>query len=253
MADQVVGRDATGATPAKTPPAVVAGVDMKALNKMLEKSGMLSSIDQRLAGKGITITNENLNGLSVVDSLSPAELTNIGKILKKKGYSVKASSADIKRVLADDPILIGFTDQAKNSKELETLLMADYLPGLDTTAKEPTLPSRQIYQYRDEDIDTIVNDAYEAAVMRKPTPAELEAQRASARKKLEMGTVSTTTKVKNKKTGKLENVTVQTPGASKTEVQTGIEKTLEQMNPDETDRKNRIEFSSWLSKNAAGA
>lgn len=243
----VVGRDPVGTNTviAPTLPANT-GVDMKALSKML------ANIDSRLGAKGIKIPQEELAGLSVVDSLSPAQLTNIGKILKKKGYSVKASEADIKRILADDPILIGMAEQSSNYDDLSKMLMADYLPGLDTP-KEPTLPSRQIYKYRDEDIDTIVNDAYKAAVMREPTPAELEAQRVSARKKLEMGTVSTTTKVKNKKTGKLENVTVQTPGASKTEVQTGIEKTLEEMNPDEVDRKKRIDFSSWLSQNAAGA
>lgn len=242
----VVGRNPVGAGTVIAEPPANTGVDMKAL------SNMLSRIDQRLDSKGIVIPKEDLAGLSVVDSLSPAQLTNIGKILKKKGYSVKASKDDIKRLLADDPILIGMADQSSSYDDLAKLMMADYLPGLDTP-KEPNLPSRQIYQYRDEDIDTIVNDAYEAAVMRKPTPEELEKQRVSARKKLEMGTVSTTTKVKNKKTGKLENVTVQTPGASKTEVQTGIEKTLEEMNPDEVDRKNRIDFSSWLSKNAAGA
>ena len=243
----VVGRDPVGTNTVIAPnlPANT-GVDMKALSKML------ANIDSRLGAKGIKIPQEELAGLSVVDSLSPAQLTNIGKILKKKGYSVKASEADIKRILADDPILIGMAEQSSNYDDLSKMLMADYLPGLDTP-KEPTLPSRQIYKYRDEDIDTIVNDAYKAAVMREPTPAELEAQRVSARKKLEMGTVSTTTKVKNKKTGKLENVTVQTPGASKTEVQTGIEKTLEEMNPDEVDRKKRIDFSSWLSQNAAGA
>jgi hypothetical protein len=242
----VVGRKpSTNPTPMATPPAG-SEVDPKKL------SDMMSRLNIRLKDKGITIAEEGLTGLSMVDSLSPAQLTSIGKILKKKGYSVKASEADIKRILADDPILIGLAEQSSNYDELAKLMMADYLPGLDTP-KEPNLPSRQIYQYRDEDIDAIVNDAYKAAVMREPTPAELEAQRVSARKKLEMGTLSTTTKVKNKKTGKLENVTVQTPGASKTEVQTGIEKTLEEMNPDEADRKNRIDFSSWLSKNAAGA
>jgi hypothetical protein len=243
----VVGRDPVGTNTVIAPTLPVnTGVDMKALSKML------ANIDSRLGAKGIKIPQEELAGLSVVDSLSSVQLTNIGRILKKKGYSVKASEADIKRILADDPILIGMAEQSSNYDDLAKMLMADYLPGLDTP-KEPNLPSRQIYQYRDEDIDAIVNDAYKAAVMREPTPAELEAQRVSARKKLEMGTLSTTTKVKNKKTGKLENVTVQTPGASKTEVQTGIEKTLEEMNPDEVDRKKRIDFSSWLSQNAAGA
>jgi hypothetical protein len=145
-------------------------------------------------------------------------------------------------------------EQSESYDDLTKLMMADYLPGLDSSAdREPKLPSRQIYQYRDEDIDEIVNSAYEAAVMRKPTPEELETQRKAARKKLEMGTLSVTKKVKNKKTGQLENVTTQTPGASTAEIKTDIETQLETMNPDEVDRKKRIDFSSWLSQNAAGA
>lgn len=243
----VVGRNPAGTSTVIAPPPTNTGVDMKALQ------GMLSRIDQRLGVKGIKIPQESLAGLSVVDSLSPGQLTNIGKILKKKGYSVKASADDIKRILADDPILIGMAEQSSSYDDLTKLMMADYLPGLDISAKEPNLPSRQIYQYRDEDIDEIVNSAYEAAVMRKPTPAELETQRKVARKKLEMGTVSVTKKVKNKKTGQLENVTTQTPGSSTAEIKTDIQTQLEQMNPDEVDRKKRIDFSSWLSQNAAGA
>lgn len=243
----VVGRNpGSSGTPVPTPESV-SGVDMKALQ------GMLARIDQRLGSKGIVIPQESLAGLSVVESLSPGQLTNIGKILRKKGYSVKASADDIKRLLADDPILIGMAEQSSSYDDLTKLMMADYLPGLDASSKEPNLPSRQIYQYRDEDIDEIVNSAYEAAVMRKPTLAELEAQRKAARKKLEMGTVSVTKKVKNKKTGQLENVTTQTPGASTAEIKTDIQTQLEQMNPDEVDRKKRIDFSSWLSQNAAGA
>jgi hypothetical protein len=36
-------------------------------------------------------------------------------------------------------------------------------------------------------------------------------------------------------------------------IKTDIETQLEAMNPDEVDRKKRIDFSSWLSQNAAGA
>jgi hypothetical protein len=244
---EVVGRNPAGTGTVIAEPPANTGVDMKALQ------GMLGRIDQRLGAKGINIPRESLAGLSVVESLSPGQLTNIGKILKKKGYSVKASADDIKRLLADDPILIGMAEQSESYDDLTKLMMADYLPGLDTSGEKPNLPSRQIYQYRDEDIDEIVNSAYEAAVMRKPTPAELETQRKVARKKLEMGTVSVTKKVKNKKTGQLENVTTQTPGSSTAEVKTDIQTQLEQMNPDEVDRKKRIDFSSWLSQNAAGA
>ena len=244
----VVGRDPKpSGTPVPTP-APNTGVDMKALK------GMLARIDERLGSKGIKIPKEDLSGLSIIDSLTPGQLTNIGKILKKKGYSVKASEADIKRVLADDPILIGIAEQSSNYDDFVKLMMADYLPGLDTpVAKAANLPSRQVYQYRDEDIDTIINDTYQAAIMRDAYPAELEKQRAIARKKLELGTISTTKPVRNPKTGKLENVTVQTPGSSTEEVKTDIQTQLEKMNPDEVDRKKRIDFSSWLSQNAAGA
>jgi hypothetical protein len=245
---EVVGRNPKpSGTPVPTP-APTTGVDMKAFNDML------SRIDQRLGSKGIKIPKEGLSGLSIVDSLTPTQLVNIGKILKKKGYSVKASEADIKRLLADDPILIGMAEQSSSYDDLSKMLMADYLPGLDTSVeKAPNLPSRQIYKYRDEDIDAIINDTYEATVMRKPSPEELEKQRNIARKKLEMGTLSTTKPVKNPKTGKLENVTVQTPGSSTEEIKTDIQTQLEKMNPDEIDRKKRIDFSSWLTQNAAGA
>ena len=78
-------------------------------------------------------------------------------------------------------------------------------------------------------------------------------KKAGVDKMIAEGTVTTTKKVKNPKTGKLENVTTTTPGFNAQTAQLTIEDKLKELNPDEYDRTKRIEWSSWISKNLAGA
>lgn len=121
----------------------------------------------------------------------------------------------------------------------------------DAVANEPT---RQIYQYKKEDIYAVINNVYESTLGRKPTQAELDSQYAPLEKQINQGTVTTTKKsVKNAKTGKLETVVTQTPGFSADAAKLTIEESLKKTNPDDFDRKKRIDFADWLSKNAAGA
>ena len=218
-------------------------------------NSLTSRIDQKLKDAGYPgLGVSESSGLSLVDSLSSSQLALLGAMLKKRNYTIKASGQYIKNLFATESELITIAASAGNDfNKLVSTLASDMLPGLGRDGAEPSLPSRQIYQYRDEDLDVIVNDAYQAAIGRKAEPEELAVRRQSVRKQLEVGTVSVTKKVKNPKTGKLENVTTQTPAASKTEVQSDIESELTKMNPDEVDRKKRIDFSSWLSQNAAGA
>ena len=218
-------------------------------------NSLTSRIDQKLKDAGYPgLGVSESSGLSLVDGLSTGQLTTLAAMLKKRNYTVKASGQYIKNLFANEPELIAIAAKAGNDfNKLVSTLAEDILPGIGRDGAEPSLPSRQIYQYRDEDLDVIVNDAYQAAIGRKAEPEELAVRRQSVRKQLEMGTVSVTKKVKNPKTGQLENVTTQTPGASKTEIQSDIESELAKMNPDEADRRKRIGFSEWISKNAAGA
>ncbi len=222
-----------------------------------EQKGLISRLDKRLRDSGLQgLDLDNVAGLSLIDSLSTSQLATLAAMLKKRNYTVKASGQYIKNLFATESELVTIAASAGNDfNKLLSILASDLLPGIgkEAAGTAPNLPSRQIYKYRDEDIDSIINDTYEAALMRKPSPEELEKQRNIARKKLEMGTLSTTKQVKNPKTGKLENVIVQTPGSSTEEVKTDIQTQLEKMNPDEIDRKKRIDFSSWLTQNAAGA
>lgn len=210
-------------------------------------------INNRLKANGITVDSSDVASLGLIDGLNSNQVASLGAMLKKLGYTVKNSASDIKRLMASDPVLIEYADGATNFNELASIIAADYLPALDTSAAAPNLPSRAVYKYSDDDIDALINDTYKTALGRTATAEELTARRSTVRPQLETGTLSTTKVVKNAKTGKMEQVTVQTPGPSKTDVQTSITDELKKLNPDEADLKSRIDFSSWLTQNAAGA
>lgn len=239
-----VGRGTTATTPSTS--STVTGVGPVT-------AGLFTNIDARLASNGISFNTTDVSSLGLVDGFNNAQIGQLGTMLKRLGYTVKNSKSDIKRLFASDPVLIEYVDGAQNFNELASTMTSDYLPALDTTAAAPNLPSRAIYQYSDDDINKVINDSYQAAFGRTATPEELAARRSNIRPQLEQGTLSTTKQVKNKKTGKLEQVTVQTPGPTKADVQTDVTAELKKLNPDEADLKSRIDFSSWLTQNAAGA
>lgn len=219
--------------------------------------GLFDKINSKLADKtGITIDPAETQTVGFVDSLSNSQLELIGKVLKTKGYTIKASAAYIKRLFSTEFELQSIASSAGTDyNKLISSLAEDILPGLakGTSGTAENLPSRNVYKYSDADLDTIVSDVYARTAMREPTAQELEAARTKIRPKLEQGTVSTTKKVKNPKTGKLEVVTTQEAGPTKEAVAMSLEEELKKLNPDEYDRTKRIEFSSWLSKNVEGA
>jgi hypothetical protein len=129
---------------------------------------------------------------------------------------------------------------------------------LNLFAKPPTVdaatdPTRQIYKYTDENVKAMINETYQKTYTRDATPEELASLMSPTKAKLETGTLTTTKKVKNPKTGVVENVVTQTPGASTTDVQAGLEAQLKQLHPEEADLTARLGFASWLSKNVQGA
>jgi hypothetical protein len=220
-------------------------------------SGIISSLDQTLADKGWnwdTTDSAELTSLNLIDTLSNTQLEVIGKMLQKKKYTVKASAQYIKNLFGSEPELISIASDAQGDyNKLVSLLASDILPGLAKGTGGENLPTRSIYKYNDEDVDAIINNVYQRKLMRPATPAELEEERAQAKIKLEQGTVTTTKKVKNPITGKLEAVVTQEAGPTKEVVEQSIEERIKALNPDEADRTARIEFSSWLSQNVQGA
>jgi hypothetical protein len=228
---------------------------MKPVNPKV--SGITNILDQKLLDKDIkweSSDSKEIETLDLVDTLNNKQIETIAKILDKKRYQVKASAEFIKNMFLSEPELA--TIAANSGGDYDTLvskLEADLLPGLVKGGGGENLPTRSIYKYNDEDVDAIINSVYQRKLMRPATPAELEEERTQAKIKLEQGTLTTTKKVKNPVTGKLEAVVTQEAGPTKEVVEQSIEERIKALNPDEADRTARIGFSSWLSQNVQGA
>lgn len=215
---------------------------------------IIKRINQKFGDKDWSFTDEEFAPVSLIDRLSDSTLTLIGKILKNRGKTVTASREAIKNMFITEPELATIAARAENdANKLISLLGEDTLPGLTKSGTGTTIPTRQIYQYSDDDIRTIVDESYMNSVGRKATPEEFAARLASVRTDLSVGTLTTTKKIKNPKTGALENVVTQEAGPTKTSIQTGLETEIKAAAPEEVDIKQRGEFASWLSQNAAGA
>ena len=130
-------------------------------------------------------------------------------------------------------------------------LFADQMSSMkgDTAA----LPQRSIQKIDPIVIKDFVSGIYEKTLGRTATEDEKNQWYDKLKPTIEGGTVTETKKVKNKKTGKLENVSTTTPGFSQQASQITIEQKLKEANPDDYDRQKRMDFSTWLSQNVAGA
>ena len=218
---------------------------------------IFDKINKKLGDRGVTgaeLTDTKGASLIEVITQDKAKATLLGKMLKARGKTVGASVEAIKNLFLSEPELASIATQAGDDyNKLVSLLAADYLPGLGKEPAAPNYPSRNVYKYTDDDVNLLINNVYQDKLMRPATEEELAKERKKIRPQLEMGTLSTTKNVRNKKTGKMETVTVQEGGPTKEAIATSIGSQLETLNPDETDRTARINFSSWLSQNVAGA
>lgn len=249
ISSNVIGRPATTgpstAVPTPTPTPTKVAVD--------------PNLSTRIGNKLNNLANfPILNGLSV-DSVAQAEvytdvqLTSIGKVLKKLGYSVKPNVGSIKTLLTTEPELIQMTGTYPRYTDFINKLGEQYLPGLDGTGAAPNIPTRQVYKYSDESIGALINSAYQDKFGRDATDEEKAAKTASIRKELEVGTVSTTKKVKNPKTGKMENVVTQEQQGLTPELATKkLEEQLQASNPEAYQRNKALAFNSEVNKLMAG-
>jgi hypothetical protein len=137
--------------------------------------------------------------------------------------------------------------QNKNDGSLEGTLLAykGTGPGADTA---PNLPDRRIQQIPDATLNAIIDKVSQAKLQKDITDPT---QRASLLKKIKdelaQGTVTTTKKVKNPKTGKLENVTV-TSGSSIEDIQLKLGEELEKTNAQDYELSKTLEFNTLLSR-----
>jgi hypothetical protein len=111
--------------------------------------------------------------------------------------------------------------------------------------------ARSVYQYSPEQIDADINEVAQKILGREIVDADKQADwykdlTKGLNKMISKGTITTTELVKNKKTGKLEQVTTQTPEFTKEKAQQRITAAVEAADPESLDRKQRLDFTKWF-------
>lgn len=124
------------------------------------------------------------------------------------------------------------------------------------TAPKPDL-SRSIYNYTPEQIDADINDVAKKVLGREIIDADRSAEwyqdlTNGLNKMFSKGTISETKLVKNKKTGKLEQITTQTPQFTTEARDIAITSALEAADPAALERKKNLEFANWAFQKMGG-
>ena len=117
--------------------------------------------------------------------------------------------------------------------------------------------SRQIYQYSPEQIDADINEVAMKVLGREIVDADKEADwykdlTKGLNKMISKGITTTTKLVKNKKTGKLEQVTTQTPEFTKEKAAGAIETAVTEADPMAVERKKNLDFAAWAFEKMGG-
>ena len=212
----------------------------------------IDNINKKLEAKGYKISPEVIKQVTLVDSFKPEELSVIYKLLKQRDYSPKKSVEDVRELLNKDPIMISLIGKSTDFSTFVKNLEKDLLPGVDDGTTE-NIPTRTISEQRPEVLENLVTSWYKKVLSRPPSAEEKAARLAEMQAEIAQGTVTTSAKVKNPKTGKMETVVKSTPGFSQASSEARITEQLKALNPDDFDRTKRVEFSSWISQNVAGA
>ena len=192
--------------------------------------------------------------------MNDADRLALSKLLKAANYITTASSKYNKKlgeayaIAAQDAAV----ESAKTGRDLT--IKAFLLENAGTTSGTGTsnLPSRNIYKYTEADRVKIIDDVSQTLRGQGVTEEDKQAQwykdlRKSIDNMINTGTLSTTQKVKNPKTGKLEVQTVATPGFSQEKAAAAAETAIRKATPEDVSRQERVGFTDWMFKTLGGA
>lgn len=191
-----------------------------------------------------------------VFNMSPADRLALSKLLKSAGYKIAASSKYNKKLA--DAYSAAAQEAATEAQRTgrPTLTIRDFLlenpqapTGTGTGAGN--IPSRSIYQYTEADRIKMIDDVSQTLRGQGVTEADKSAKWYKDLKKsidnmIATGTVSTSKRVKNPKTGQLETQTISTPGFSQEQAAAVAEKAIRKATPEDVARKERVDFTSWM-------
>lgn len=187
-------------------------------------------------------------------NMDPKKRLELSKLLVGARYLKKPTSKYSKTfadalIKASQDFAVEATRTGRPDLTIRSFLTENY--QTPTGAGAPSLPSRSIYQYTEADKVAMLNEVSQSLRGQDITEADKSAKWYKDLKKsldnmISTGTLSTTKKVKNPKTGQLEVQTVQTPGFSKEQIAATAEKAIRKASPGEVARKERVDFTGWL-------
>jgi len=187
-------------------------------------------------------------------SMNPKDRLALSKLLKDAGY-LRTATSKYNKKLADaytSAAQEAATEAQRSGRPTLTLrefLVENYEAPTGTGAGN--IPSRSIYQYTEADRIKMIDDVSQTLRGQGVTDADKSAKWYKDLKKsidnmIATGTVSTSKKVKNPKTGQLETQTISTPGFSQEQVATVAEQAIRKATPEDVARKERVDFTSWM-------
>jgi hypothetical protein len=189
-------------------------------------------------------------------NMDPKTRLAISKLLVGARYLKKPTSKYSKNfadalIKASQDFAVEATRTGRPGLTIRDFLTENYQEPTGTGGAGSGLPSRSIYQYTEADKVAMLNEVSQSLRGQDITEADKSAKwykdlKKSVDNMISTGTLSTTKKVKNPKTGKLEVQTVQTPGFSKEQIATTAEKAIRKATPQEVARKERVDFTGWL-------
>jgi hypothetical protein len=205
--------------------------------------------------------NTNGNNVAVdpyIDDLlkmSPKQRLEAAKLLKAAGY-IRTATSKYNKDLGDAYIQVNqeiAVERARSGRPELTLrqFLVENQQPLSGTGAGPNLPSRSIYKYTEADRVKMLDEVSQTLRGQNITEEDKSAKWYKDLKKsidnmIATGTVSTSKKVKNPKTGQLEVQTVSTPGFSQEQVAATAEKAIRKATPEDVARKERVDFTSWM-------
>lgn len=217
-----------------------------------------SAANGNLGFKGNQANQSVVTDPYAVDVLNMAPKTRLAlsKLLKDAGY-LRTASSKYNKKLADAYIVASQdfeTEKARTGRPTLTIsdfLVENYQAPTGSGTGASNLPSRSIYQYTEADRIKMIDDVSQTLRGQGVTEADKSAKWYKDLKKsidnmIATGTVSTSKKVKNPKTGQLEVQTVSTPGFSQEQAAAVAEKAIRKATPEDVARKERVDFTSWM-------
>ena len=195
-----------------------------------------------------TLTTQQAKALYLTD---PAVENAWLQTLKKNG--VDLTQDKIKARAMWELSVDGASDWFATSNGVQKITPEQYLGWyLGGQKKAPKIPSRSIYQYSPEQLDAKANEIAQDVAGRVITDADKSATwyknlMSSLNEMVMQGTVTEPTKkVRNPKTGKMENVSIQRPEVTTESIAQKITGAIKEADPESVKRKQDLDIEKWF-------